>query len=93
MTPKTLRSIARALATIARALETEAKVSPRQEGRPEAVRKLKLSSARLAALRQHGQYLGLIRNLGAAQKARVKREREQRGPVAAIRLARRLKAA
>src|SRR5262245_30182674 len=94
MTPKTLRTLARALTLAARALQTEAKAMPRQRSQPRTPatrrRRMSLTPKRRAQLKQHGRYIGTMRMLPALKKARVKREREARGMVAAIRLARKL---
>jgi hypothetical protein len=51
-------------------------------------RRRKPLSAKVRALRkQQGRYMGLVRSLSAAQKAKVKRVREEKGLDAAIRLA------
>ncbi len=47
-------------------------------------RRLTLSPARKAQLKLQGQYIGLIRNLKPAQKAKVKAVREKKGMRAAI---------
>ena len=52
-------------------------------------RKLKLTPARRAALKLQGQYLGHMRPLKPAQKAKVKKIRERKGIRAAIAAARR----
>jgi hypothetical protein len=91
MTPRTLRTLARALTLAAHALEAEARQKPRSQGNPTpARRKLRLTPQRKAALKLQGTYIGTMRMLPAMKKARVKREREARGMVAAIRLARKL---
>jgi hypothetical protein len=74
---------------MARALETEARQKPSAQGNP-ARRRLRLTPQRKAALKLQGTYIGTMRMLPAMKKARVKREREARGMVAAIRLARKL---
>ena len=57
---------------------------------PVVRRKLKLSPARKAALKLQGQYVGHMRGLAPAQKAKVKRVREAKGIRAAIAAAKRL---
>ncbi len=52
-------------------------------------RKLKLSPARLAQLKLQGQYIGLIRNLKPAQKAKVKAVKTKKGMCATIAMAKR----
>ena|SRR5450759_4933482 len=47
----------------------------------------KFSPKGRAALKLAGRYMGLVRNLTAAQKAKVKKVREAKGYVAAIKLA------
>ena len=56
-------------------------------------RRLKLSPARLKALKLHGRYMGYIRQLKPRAKAQVKALREKKGVKAAIARARRLVAA
>ena len=53
-------------------------------------RKLRLSPQRLAQLKVQGQYIGLIRNLKPAHKAKVKATRAAKGMRAAIAVAKRL---
>jgi hypothetical protein len=53
-------------------------------------RKLRITPARRAALKLQGQYMGYMRNLKPAQKARVKKIRESKGIRSAIAAARRL---
>lgn len=55
-------------------------------------RRLKLSPKRRAALKVHGSYLGHIRGLKPAQKAKVKALKAKKGYPAAIRLAKQLAA-
>lgn len=56
-------------------------------GRAEARVKRRLSPKVRALRRQQGQYMGLVRRLKAAEKARVRAVREKKGLPAAIRLA------
>ena len=49
-----------------------------------APRKLKLSPARKAALRIHGTYIGLVRGLPAAEKAKMKLLAKKNGMKAAV---------
>ena len=56
-------------------------------GRAEARVKRRLSPRVRALRRQQGQYMGLVRRLKAAEKARVRVVREKKGLPAAIRLA------
>jgi hypothetical protein len=60
----------------------------RRVARIERKAKRKMSSARRAALKSHGRYLGHIRTLPKAAKAKVKAIRKQSGVHAAIRAAR-----
>ncbi len=53
-------------------------------------RRAQLSPARRAALRLQGEYMGRLRNLKLAQKAKVKAIRAKKGLPAAIKLAARL---
>ncbi len=53
-------------------------------------RRLTLSPKRLAQLKLHGQYIGLIRNLEPAQKAKVKAVNAKKGIREAIAMAKRL---
>ncbi len=55
-------------------------------------RKVRLSPARLKALRLHGKYLGYLRHLKPRQKADVRALRAKKGVRAAIKRARRLAA-
>ena len=90
MTKETLRKLSRALILAGRTLADEAKAmrnSPKASLEP---RKLTITPKRRAQLELQGQYIGFSRNLKAADKKRVKKERESRGVAAAIKLARRL---
>jgi hypothetical protein len=62
---------------------------PRGAGRRRPVR---LTPARRAQLKLQGQYMGTMRGLTRAQKAKVKAVKERRGMEAAIKVARRLAA-
>ena len=53
-------------------------------------RRMRMSPARRAALQLHGKYLGHIRTLPKAARARVKALREKSGVLAAIRAARKM---
>jgi hypothetical protein len=70
--------------------------APRRPGRaPRAARKTRVRrikmSPRVRALRQlQGKYMGYVRRLKAAEKARVRSVREKQGMEAAIRLAKSL---
>ena len=69
---------------------TKAVASAKNPGTPPPRRKLQLSPERRQALKIHGQYLGHIRLLKPAQKARVKAAKVKGGYRAAIALAKRL---
>jgi len=63
---------------------------PARAARKTRVRRIKMSP-RVRALRQlQGKYMGYVRRLKPAEKARVRAMREKQGMVAAIRLARSL---
>ena len=85
---KSLATIARALARLAPALAA----AMHHSGNPSSRRgrTLKLSSARRAALKLQGRYMGYLRGLKPRQKARVKTFRAAKGVRAAISLARKL---
>jgi hypothetical protein len=68
-------------------VETTARKVGRKVGRKA---KRKMSTARRAALRLHGRYLGHIRTLPKAAKAKVKAIREKSGVHAAIKAARKI---
>jgi hypothetical protein len=53
-------------------------------------RRPRLSTDRRRQLKRQGEYIGSMRGLPVGRKARVKREREERGIEAAIQLARKL---
>ena len=53
-------------------------------------RKLKITPSRRAALKLQGRYMGHMRGLKPAQKAKIKKIRERKGIRAAIAAARRL---
>ncbi len=80
---RSLSAIAGAIERLARAASTPARGGLRG-------RKLKLSSARRAALKLQGQYMGYLRNLAPKKKARVKASRTTHGIRPAIALAKRL---
>lgn len=81
-----VRMIERAVARLAKAVRT-VRVEPQEKT---SRRTLKLSPARRAALKLHGQYIGLLRHLKPAQQSRVKAVRAGKGYDASIRLAKRL---
>jgi hypothetical protein len=88
-----LQSISRSLASIIRAI---GRLGPALEGAARAAEApvvrppRRLSPQRRAALKLQGQYLGQVRKLSPAQRARVKKLREAKGVHAAIRFATRL---
>ncbi len=85
---RSLTSVIRSLVRLGPALEAAAAGS---RERPEGPRrKLRLSPKRRAALKLQGQYMGHLRTLKPAQKARVKALRAAKGIRPAIALARRL---
>jgi hypothetical protein len=92
---KQIRAIRKSVSTIDRALRrlTPLLRSAQTSGLPGASRrgrKLKLSPERRAALKLQGQYMGYLRGLKPAQKAKVKAARVAKGLPGAIRLARKL---
>jgi hypothetical protein len=62
----------------------------RGNGKQQPTRKLRLTPERRAALELQGRYMGFLRGLKPAQKAKVKKTRETKGIRAAIAEARRL---
>ncbi len=85
---QSLRAIERSLVRLVAATDgMAAHAAPR--GGPRA-RKLKLTPKRRAALKIQGAYIGHMRNLKPAQKARVKALKVAKGMRAAIALAKRL---
>jgi hypothetical protein len=92
---RTLRSIARAFADLERSLEHLAKRARTAARRAAASskgtrRSRKITPKRRAQLKLQGRYLGYMRQLKPAQKARVKAVKEKSGFGAAIKLARRI---
>jgi hypothetical protein len=80
---RSTRLIARAVVQIAsqvRRVESGAARKPANR----TGRKLRISPKRRAQLKLQGQYMGYLRQLKPAQKARVKAVRERRGIEAAI---------
>lgn len=73
----------------ASAIETAARKTARKVER-KAKRKLRLSPARRAALKLHGKYLGTVRPLSKAGRAKIKAIREKSGVHAAIAAAKKL---
>jgi hypothetical protein len=92
-----LRTIRRSTRIIARSfnqLELRLRRAERQATRAAAPvrRKLTITPKRRAQLKLQGQYMGTIRGLKPAQKAKVKAVKERRGIESAIKVARRLAA-
>jgi hypothetical protein len=91
---KAIQEIRRSLMTIVAALDRisdEPVASSRSEARTsEPRRKVKLSPARMKALKLQGAYMGALRSLGPRQKVQVKTLRAAKGTEAAIRLAKQL---
>jgi hypothetical protein len=95
---KSLRAIERAFAEIESALaglstrvrRAERQVSRRFKPIDRAVRRIDLSPKRRAQLKLQGAYMGYVRQLKPALKARVKEVKVKRGFEAAIRVAKRL---
>ncbi len=88
---RSLRALEQSLARLAaqvRDISRDNSATP--AGKPR--RKLKLSPARLTALRLHGRYLGYIRQLKPRQRARIRALRAKKGIRAAIERARKLAA-
>jgi hypothetical protein len=95
---KSLRAIERAFADLEKSLAQLSK-RVRRAGR-EAVRKsaaaagkrrtVRITAKRRAQLKLQGAYMGYVRQLKPAQKAKVKATKEKRGFEAAIRVAKRL---
>ena len=72
------------------ALATRASVPPAKTKASPLGRKLKLSPERRRALKLQGSYLGYMRHLKPAQKARVKAVKAKKGMRAAIGMAKKL---
>ncbi len=86
---RSLRALEQSLARLAvQVCDAGQNNSTTPAGRPR--RRLRLSPARLKALRLHGKYLGYLRHLKPRQKAKVRRLRAEKGVDAAIRQARKL---
>ena len=90
-----IRAIRRSTRLIARALNTlETKVravernAAKKAGPPK--RKIRITAKRRALLKLQGSYMGFMRQLKPAQKARVKALKEKKGFEAAIKAARSL---
>ena len=90
---KQIRSVRSAMGQLVHALEALLpllRAAGRVDSKP-ARRAPTVTSARRAALRLHGIYLGRIRSLKAREKARVKLVYQEKGVKAAISLAKRLR--
>ncbi len=86
---RSLRALEQSLARLAAQVrEIRRSNSATPDGKPR--RKLRLSPARLKALRLHGKYLGYLRHLKPRQKAEVRALRAKKGVRAAIARARKL---
>jgi len=74
-----------AIAAMAKLLASKTKATkPKPVAAKAAPRKLKLSPARKAALKIQGTYIGLVRGLPAAQKAKIKALAKKKGMKAAV---------
>src|SRR5262245_24197205 len=91
---KEIRSIRVALRQLQRSFDrlVPALAESRAPGAARPRRKLRLTPARRAALKLQGQYMGYLRGLKPAQKAKVKTIRSAKGIRAAIAAAKRLAA-
>ena len=85
-----LRAVRRAVRDLERSVEHLLRTAVASGAGAAPRRALKLSPKRRAALRLHGRYLGHIRLLKPAQKAKVKATRAAKGYDAAIGLAKRM---
>ena len=89
----TLRQLERQLRGVVRVLAKESRATAARSvaaAKPAVRRKLRLSPARRQALKLQGRYLGYMRQLKLAQKARVKALKAKKGMRAAIAMARKL---
>ena len=89
----TLRRLERQLRGVVRALAKESQATAARAvagAKPAVRRKLRISPARRRALKLQGRYLGYMRQLKLAQKARVKALKAKKGMRAAIAMARKL---
>ena len=82
---RSTRLIARAVTQLASHVRRVERDAIRKSALPK--RKLRISPKRRAQLRLQGAYMGHMRQLTPAQKARVKAVKERRGLEAAIRVA------
>lgn len=91
---KQVRVIRKSLSSLQRAVRRLDPLVRQAESKPAALavakRRLKLSPKRRAALKLQGSYLGYMRQLKPAMKAKVKAVRASNGVHAAIRMAKRL---
>jgi hypothetical protein len=94
---RSLRAIERAFAEIERTLRSLARrvrqaerAASRRVSNSGGRRSPKLTPKRRAQLKLQGAYMGYVRQLKPAQKAKVKATKEKRGFEAAIRVAKRL---
>ena len=88
---RSLQALNRSLARLTAQVREAFREKPgRAASRPR--RKLRLSSARLKALKHHGRYLGYIRQLKPRQREEVKALRARKGVRAATKRARKLAA-
>jgi hypothetical protein len=99
---RSLRAIERAFADIEKLFAgfvKRARIAEREDARKllkrlanpsKPRRKLRITAKRRAQLKLQGAYMGYMRQLKPAQKARVKAVKEKRGFEAAIRVARKL---
>ncbi len=86
---RSLRALEQSLARLAvQVCDAGQNNSTTPAGRPR--RRLRLSPARLKALRLHGKYLGYLRHLKSRAKAEVRALRAKKGVKAAIKRARKL---
>jgi hypothetical protein len=85
-----IQLVRNSLAEVERAVRRLAASLNGRPGSHAAPHRIVLSPKRRTALALHGRYLGHIRHLDPAQKAKVKAEKAKRGYRAAIALAKRL---
>ena len=86
---RSLRALDRSLARLGGMLRANHE-SGKPGSRIRPRRKMRLSPARLRALRLHGKYIGSLRNLKSRAKAEVRALRAKKGVKAAIKRARKL---
>jgi hypothetical protein len=93
---KQIRAARQSLRQLARTLDRldqSIRLAPKADNGTGPRRRLRLTPRRKAELKLHGRYLGHIRLLKPAQKARVRSMREKKGYHAAIKLAKQLSGA